>query len=109
VGTGAYQQTALKGHNPRSFDSALPLRGYDNRLPLSTGRCPLLMICGLSALLPPGVEVVSKALFRHCELRRMKQEVIHKLLLMNRIASVFDLAMTVKRAFDIPSTKCNEY
>jgi hypothetical protein len=31
----------------------------------------------------------------------MKQEAIHKSLLMNRIASGFDLAMTVKRAFDI--------
>jgi hypothetical protein len=33
-----------------------PLRGYDSRPPLSTGRCPVLMSCGLSALLPPGVE-----------------------------------------------------
>jgi hypothetical protein len=59
---------------------------------------------GLSALLPPGAEAVSKTLFRHCELRGMKQEAIRKSLLMNRIASVFDLAMTVKRAFDTPST-----
>jgi hypothetical protein len=49
------------------------------------------------------VEAVSKALFRHCELRGMKQEAIHKSLLMDWIASVFDLAMTVKRAFDTPS------
>jgi hypothetical protein len=62
------------------------------------------MICGLSALLPSGVEAVSKALFRHCELRGMKQEAIHKSLLMDRIASVFDPAMTVKHAFDTPST-----
>jgi hypothetical protein len=33
----------------------------------------------------------------------MKQEAIHKSVLMNWIASVFDLAMTVKRAFDTPS------
>jgi hypothetical protein len=46
------------------------------------------------------VEAVSKALFRHCE----RSEAIHKSLLMNWIASVFDLAMTVKRAFDTPST-----
>jgi hypothetical protein len=58
------------------------------------------MICGLSALLPPGVEAVSKALFRHCE----RSEAIYKSLLMNRITSVFDPAMTVKRAFDTPST-----
>jgi hypothetical protein len=51
---------------------------------------------------------VSKALFRHCELRGMKQEAIHKSLLMDWIASVFDPAMTAKRAFDIPS-QCNEY
>jgi hypothetical protein len=43
-------------------------------------------------------EAVSKVLFRHCELRGMKQEAIHKSFLMNRIASVFDLAMTVKPA-----------
>jgi hypothetical protein len=47
---------------------------------------------------------VSKALFRHCELRGMIQEAIYKSLLVNWIASVFDLAMTVKRAFDTPST-----
>jgi hypothetical protein len=51
------------------------------------------------------VEAVSKALFRHCE----RSEAIHKTLLMDWIASVFDLAMTVKRAFDTPFTKCNEY
>jgi hypothetical protein len=61
------------------------------------------MICELSALLPPDAEAVSKALFRHCELRKMKQEAIHKSLLMNWIASVFDPAMTVKRAFNTPS------
>jgi hypothetical protein len=46
----------------------------------------------------------AEALFRHCE----RSEAIHKSLLMNRISSAFDLAMTVKRAFDIPS-QCNEY
>jgi hypothetical protein len=51
---------------------------------------------------------MSKALFRHCELRGMKQEAIHKSLLMNWIASVFDLAMTVRRAFDKPSRRAGE-
>jgi hypothetical protein len=55
------------------------------------------------------IEAVSKALFRHCELRGMKQEAIHKSLLMNRIASVFDPAMTVKRAFDTSSTKNRKF
>jgi hypothetical protein len=59
---------------------------------------------GPSTLLPPDAEAVSKTLFRHCELRGMKQEAIHKSLLMDWIASVFDLAMTVKRAFDTPFT-----
>jgi hypothetical protein len=98
-----YQQPALTGRDP-AIDSMSPFQGCNGRLPLSTGRCPVLLMTGLSALLPPGVEAVSKALFRHCELLGMKQETIHKSLLMNRIASIFDLAMTVKRAFDTPST-----
>jgi hypothetical protein len=103
VRTGIYQQPALKGRNP-AIDSMLPFQGYDCRSPLSTGRCPVLLMTGLSALLPPDVEAVSKALFRHCE----RSEAINKSLLMNRIASVFDPAMTVKRAFDT-SSQCNEY
>jgi hypothetical protein len=111
AGINMFRQSALKGCNPRSFDSAAPrrggrcitvckrsaaygcgvhlhsksrrdgiipslrglwgeaastprvtppaspavmhlppLRGYDGRSPLSTGRCPVLMIAGLSAL-----------------------------------------------------------
>jgi hypothetical protein len=45
------------------------------------------------------IEAVSKAPLRHCE----RSEAIHKSLLINWIASVFDLAMTVKRAFDTAS------
>jgi hypothetical protein len=44
-------------------------------------------------------EAVSKVPFRHYE----RSEAIHKSLLMIRIASVFDPAITVKRAFDTPS------
>jgi hypothetical protein len=76
VGTSVYQQTALKGRNP-AIDSMSPFQGYGDRLPLFTGRCPVLLMTGPSALLPPDVEAVSKALFRHCELRGMKQEAIH--------------------------------
>jgi hypothetical protein len=37
-------------------------------------------------------------------LRGMKQEAIHQSLLITWIASVFDLAMTAKRAFDTSSS-----
>jgi hypothetical protein len=33
-----------------------PFQGYGHRSPLFTGRCPVLLMTGLSALLPPGVE-----------------------------------------------------
>jgi hypothetical protein len=46
-------------------------------------------------------EAVSKASFRPCE----RSEAIHQSLLTNWIASVFDLAMTVKCAFDTPSPR----
>jgi hypothetical protein len=76
-----------------------PLQGYDDRLPLSTGRCPVLLMTGLSALLPPGVETVSKALFRHCELRGMKQEAIRNTV-NHWIASGYALAMTELDPFE---------
>jgi hypothetical protein len=40
-------------------------------------RTKFLILAGLLALLTPDVEAVSKALFRHCELRGMKDAARH--------------------------------
>jgi hypothetical protein len=95
-----YQQPALKGRNP-AIDSMPPFQGYGRETAFIHRALPCAVDCRAFSPSSARREAVSKALFRHCE----RSEAIHKSWLMNRIASVFDLAMTVKRAFDTPSEK----